>query len=290
MSRASPEQITHLLRAWRDGDPAALERLAPLVEAELHRLARRYMRRERAGHTLQTTALVNEAFLRLADAGGVPWQDRAHSFAVAAQAMRRVLVDAAQARRNLKRGGGARRNLKRGGGARRVTLEDAVAVAPERGADVLALDEALGRLARLNARQARVVELRYFGGLTEAEVAEVLGVSERTVRHDWGVARGWLYRALRDARQGAAMTPERWERIGRLHEAALRLAPRERAAYLARQCGGDDALRRAVESLLSAEAAAEAGGFLAAGAMADAGELLVSEPSASLVGARVGLG
>src|SRR6267143_1863477 len=179
MAQASPEEVTGLLLAWSDGEQAALEKLMPLVYAELHRLAKRYMRREHAGHTLQTSALVNEAYLQLIDARGVRWQNRTHFFAVSAQIMRRILVDFAR----------ARQNLKRGGGARQVTLDEALVVTPESGADLLALDEALERLAVLNPRQAQVVEQRYFGGLNEEEVAEVLKVSPRTVRSDWSLAR-----------------------------------------------------------------------------------------------------
>jgi RNA polymerase sigma factor (TIGR02999 family) len=186
MPQASRERVTGLLLAWSDGDQAALEKLIPLVYAELHRLARRYMRRENAGHTLQTSALVNEAYLRLIEAQRVEWQSRSHFFAVSAQIMRRILVDFAR----------ARQNLKRGGGARRVSLGEDLVVARERGADLLALDEALERLCALNVRQSQVVELRYFAGLNEEEVAEVLKVSPRTVRHDWGLARAWLYREL----------------------------------------------------------------------------------------------
>ena len=186
MAQASREEITGLLRAWSDGNQAALDKLAPLVYAELHRLAKRYVGHERAGHTLQTSDLVNEAYLRLVDAHGVHWQNRAHFFAVSAQIMRRILVDFAR----------SRQNLKRGGGARQVTLEESLVVSPESGIDLLALDEALKGLAVLNQRQSQVVELRYFGGLNEAEVAEVLKVSPRTVRHDWSMARVWLYREL----------------------------------------------------------------------------------------------
>jgi RNA polymerase sigma factor (TIGR02999 family) len=185
MALASPEEVTGLLLAWRNGDQAALEKLIPLVYAELHRLAKGYMRRENEGHTLQTSALVNEAYLRLIGVHSVRWQNRSHFFAVSAQIMRRILVDFAR----------ARRNLKRGGGARQVSLDEGL-VSPERGGDLLALDEALAQLAVLNARQSRVVELRYFGGLNEEEVAEVLKVSPRTVRHDWSLARAWLYREL----------------------------------------------------------------------------------------------
>ena len=186
MAQASREEITGLLRAWSDGNQAALDKLAPLVYKELHRLATRYVGHERAGHTLQTSDLVNEAYLRLVDAHGVHWQNRAHFFAVSAQIMRRILVDFAR----------SRQNLKRGGGARQVTLEESLVVSPESGIDLLALDEALKRLAVLNQRQSQVVELRYFGGLNEEEVAEVLKVSPRTVRNDWSMARVWLYREL----------------------------------------------------------------------------------------------
>jgi RNA polymerase sigma factor (TIGR02999 family) len=179
-------EVTRLLLDWREGDQTALDRLLPLVYDELHRMAARYMRGERLGHTLQTSALVNEAYLRLADYKQMQWQDRAHFFAVAAQAMRRILVDFAR----------ARRNLKRGGGAQPVSLDEGLAVMPVGVTDLLALDEALGQLAALSPRQGRVVELRYFGGLSEEEVAEVLEVSPRTVRNDWSLARAWLRREL----------------------------------------------------------------------------------------------
>ena len=185
----SPEHVTDLLLAWNVGDTSALDRLVPIVEAELHRLAHRYMRRERPGQTLQTSGLVNEAFLRLAGGRAVPWHDRVHFFAVSARVMRRILV--ARARE--------RRELKRGAGAVRVSFEKVVLATPARSIDVLALDEALGRLAALNERQARVVELRYFGWLTEEEVADALGVTARTVRHDWALARV----AVRDSRRAA---------------------------------------------------------------------------------------
>ena len=187
MAQASREEVTVLLQAWSGGDQAALEKLMPLVYAELHRLAKRYMGHEHAGHSLQTSALVNEAYLRLVDAHGVHWQNRTHFFAVSAQIMRRILVDFAR----------ARQNLKRGGGALQVTLDEGLVVSPESGLDLLALDEALEKLASLNPRQSKVVELRYFGGLKEEELAEALNVSPRTIRHDWSVARAWLYRELR---------------------------------------------------------------------------------------------
>ncbi|MGH9845935.1 MAG: sigma-70 family RNA polymerase sigma factor [Blastocatellia bacterium] len=182
----SSQQITHLLLAWGNGDEAALERLMPLVYDELRKVAARHLRRQRPDHTLQTTALVNEAYLKLIDSSQVKWQNRAHFFAVSAQLMRRILVDFAR----------SRQNLKRGGGARQVSLDEAMVVSPERGADLLALDDALTELAALNPRQAQVVELRYFGGLSEEEAAEALKVSLRTVQRDWNLARLWLYREL----------------------------------------------------------------------------------------------
>ncbi len=183
---SGPQQITQLLLAWGNGDERALEELMPLVYDELRKVAARHLRRLRPGHTLQTTALVNEAYLRLIDASQVRWQNRAHFFAVSAQLMRRILVDFAR----------QRQNLKRGGGAQQVSLDEALLIAPERGGDLIALDEALNRLAALNARQAQVVELRYFGGLTEEEMAEAMNVSLRTVQRDWNLARLWLYREL----------------------------------------------------------------------------------------------
>src|SRR5262245_7174228 len=186
MKNSASLQITELLLAWGDGNQAALEELMPLVYDELRKVAARHLRRQRPGHSLQTTALVNEAYLRLIDSSQVRWQNRAHFFAVSAQLMRRILVDFAR----------SRSNLKRGAGAERVTLDDALLITPERGADLLALDDALTRLAGLNPRQAQVVELRYFGGLNEEEAAEALKVSLRTIQRDWNLARLWLYREL----------------------------------------------------------------------------------------------
>ena len=186
MAVSGSKQITHLLLAWGQGDQAALEALMPLVYDELRKVAARHLRGQRPGHTLQTTALVNEAYLRLIDASQVQWQNRAHFFAVAAHLMRRILVDFAR----------TRNYQKRGGGVQPVSLDEAMIVAPERGADLLALDEALTRLQALNARQAQVVELRYFGGLSEEETAEALKISVRTVRRDWNFARVWLHREL----------------------------------------------------------------------------------------------
>jgi len=186
MTQPSAHEITGLLLAWRDGDRGALERLTPLVYQELHRLARSYLRGERAGHPLQTTDLVNEAYLRLIDATQMQWQNRAHFFAVSAQLMRRILVDFAR----------ARRNRKRGGDAAQVSLEEALTIGPERDAELVALDDALTVLAKLDERRSKVVELRFFGGLTETEIAEVLQVSPRTVKSDWRFARSWLLREL----------------------------------------------------------------------------------------------
>lgn len=180
------DQITQLLLAWRNGEAAALDDLMPVVHRELKRIARNFMRRQRVGHTLQTTALVNEAFVRLVDSDKVNWQDRSHFFAISAQLMRRVLVDAAR-RKN---------STKRGGERIRVTLTGDIQSAPADQVDVIAIDDALERLGKLNHRQCQIVELRYFGGLTEDEVAETLDISPRTVRRDWNVARAWLYREL----------------------------------------------------------------------------------------------
>jgi len=186
MTTPSPNEVTQLLLAWSQGDRSALDRLIPLVYEELRRLAHRYMGQERTGHTLQTTALVNEAYLRLIDASQVQWQNRAHFFAVSAQLMRRILVDFAR----------ARRNLKRGGGAQQVSLGEALLAPLEPDADLVALDEALTALAAIDQRQAQAVELRFFGGLSVEETAEVLKVSPETVHRDWRVAKAWLLREL----------------------------------------------------------------------------------------------
>jgi RNA polymerase sigma factor (TIGR02999 family) len=182
----APSEITGLLLAWSDGDREALERLLPLVERELHRLARHFMRRENPGHTLQTTALVNEAYFKLVDQRSVRWQNRAHFFAIAAQIMRRILLNYAR----------DRHRAKRGGHAVQVSLSEVAVIGEERSAELIALDEALERLAEFDERKARVVELRHFGGLTAAEVAEVLGVSVITVERDWRAAKAWLAREV----------------------------------------------------------------------------------------------
>jgi RNA polymerase sigma-70 factor, ECF subfamily len=179
--------VTALLTAWGQGDEEALGRLTTLVYGELHRLAERYMRGERAGHSLQTTALVNEAYIRLVDSSRVRWQSRVHFFAVAAQLMRRILVDFAR----------HRRYQKRGGGWQKVTLAEGFDVATNANSDLVAVDEALGELARLDPRKARVVELRFFGGLSLEETAEALNVSSDTVGRDWRAAKAWLTHELR---------------------------------------------------------------------------------------------
>jgi RNA polymerase sigma factor (TIGR02999 family) len=177
--------VSALLRAWSDGDANALERLTPVVYEELHRLARRYMKRERQGHSLQATALVNEAYMRLVDYKRMQWRNRAHFFAVSSQLMRRILVEHAR-----------RHNLKRGGGVPHVSLDEAMMVGARRGADLVALDDAMNTLARLDARKVQVVEMRFFGGLSVEETAEVLKVSSVTVMRDWSTAKAWLYREL----------------------------------------------------------------------------------------------
>jgi RNA polymerase sigma factor (TIGR02999 family) len=183
---SSPKEVTELLLAWSRGDESALEKLIPLVHAELRRLAKRYMGRERAGHTLQTTALINEAYLRLIHSKNVRWQNRAHFFAVSAQLMRRILVDFAR----------SRHYQKRGGGAQKVSLDQALEISDERGAELIALDDALSALDKLDARKSQVVELRFFGGLSVEETAEVLKVSPDTIMRDWKMAKVWLLRAM----------------------------------------------------------------------------------------------
>ena len=181
-----PEEITALLLDWGNGDKAALDRVIPMVYQELRRLAHRQMRRERAGDTLQTTALINEAYLRLVDYVRVRPRDRAHFFAIAAQAMRRILIERAR----------SRRSAKRGSGAQEVSLDYAADVSNQRAADLVALDEVLTSLAAIDPRKAEIVELRYFGGMTIEEAAEVLGVSTPTVERDWHTAKIWLHREV----------------------------------------------------------------------------------------------
>ena len=178
-------EVSGLLRAWSDGDRAALDRLTPIVYDELRRLARHYMRGERPGHSLQTTALVNEAYMRLVDYKRMQWQNRSHFFAVSAQLMRRILVEHAR-----------RHNLKRGGGVQHIALEQTALVGGDRAADLVALDHAMEALAKFDPRKVQVVEMRFFGGLSVEETAEVLKVSPVTVMRDWSTAKAWLYREL----------------------------------------------------------------------------------------------
>lgn len=186
MTTPSANEVTKLLLDWGNGDKAALDKLFPAVYQELRRLARNHMRRERADHTLQTSALVNEAYLRLVDYKQVHWQNRAHFYAVAAQAMRRILVDYAR----------AHRAAKRGAGGQKVSLDEAAIISEERAEELLALDNALNRLEQLDDRKCRIVEMRYIGGLSVEEVAEVVGISARTVEREWRAAKAWLYREI----------------------------------------------------------------------------------------------
>ena len=186
MTTPVPEEVSQLLLDWGNGDRAALDKLIPVVHQELHRLAHHYMRQERAGHTLQTTALVDEAYMRLADYKRMRWQSRAHFFAVAAQVMRRILVEHAR----------SRDSAKRGGGAQKLELDEAAVVSEGRSAEVIAVDEALTDLEAWDSRKGRIVELRFFGGLNIEETAEVMKVSPTTVQREWRAAKAWLYRAL----------------------------------------------------------------------------------------------
>lgn len=188
MSELSTHEVTQLLVAWNEGDMTALENLVPLVQAELHRLARRYMGQERAGHPLQPTALVNEAYIRLIDWKNVEWKNRAHFFGVSAQLMRRILVDFARQRPRVA-----------GESVHQVSIEEAADFGDGKHADLVALDDALKSLAEIDERKSRIVELRFFGGLGNEEVAEVIGISEITVIREWNKARAWLYRELSKA-------------------------------------------------------------------------------------------
>jgi RNA polymerase sigma factor (TIGR02999 family) len=190
----SKVEVTQLLKAWGSGDDKALEQLTPVVENELHRLAHRCMSRENPGHTLQTTALVNEVYLRLVDIHSVDWQDRAHFFAISARMMRRILTDFAR----------SRNYQKRGAGAVQVSLDEGMVVTPEKDGDIMALDEALTEFAALYPRQSQVVELRFFGGLEVKETAEALKISPETVKRDWRFAKAWLLRAMSAETTGEA--------------------------------------------------------------------------------------
>ena len=186
MTASSPNEVTQSLLDWSEGDKAAVDRLMPVVYDELRKLAHYHMGRERQGHTLQTSALVNEAYLRLIDQKSVRWQNRAHFFGIASKMMRRILVDHAR----------SRQYAKRGGGAHRVTLDEALLVCEERVAEVVALDDALTSLAVIDKRKSQIVEMRFFGGLSIEETAEVLGVSPGTVMRDWTLAKAWLHREI----------------------------------------------------------------------------------------------
>ncbi len=187
----STHDVTRLLQAWRRGDSAALDKLVPLVYEELHRLAHCYMAREWANNTLQTTALIHEAYLRLVEANEIEWRNRVHFFAISANVMRRVLVEFAR----------SRGSQKRGGGVRKISLEETAILAAEPDEDLLALDTALTALAAIDPRKAKVVELRFFGGFAEQEIAEALGISSDTVLRDWKSAKLWLYRDLRSGQE-----------------------------------------------------------------------------------------
>lgn len=193
MDFSASQDITQLLMAWRDGDDGALEILVPLIYQELHRLARRYIHMERPGHTLQTTALVNEAYLQLVKQRGSDWQGRSHFFAASAQAMRHILVDMAR----------SRKRQRRGGEYTKLSLEDVVVFTPERASELVALDEALEALAKLDERKSRIVEMRYFAGLTIDETAEVLKLSHATVEREWQRAKAWLSVELANQSSGA---------------------------------------------------------------------------------------
>ncbi len=186
----SPSNVTQMLHDWSDGDQEVLDKLIPIVYEELRRQAARYLRRERPGHTLQTTALIHEAYLRLIDQKDVQWQNRAHFYAISAQLMRRILVDHAR----------SRQAAKRGGSGIKLPLEEAMIASEGREVDLVALDEALERLAKIDPQQSRVVELKFFSGLSVEETAEVLAVSPRTVKRDWNVAKAWLRREISEGR------------------------------------------------------------------------------------------
>jgi RNA polymerase sigma factor (TIGR02999 family) len=189
MTDAQTHEVTQLLIDWSNGDQAALDKLVPVVDRELRRLAHHYMRGERPDHTLQTTALVNEAFVRLVNRKSIQWQNRAHFFGIAAQLMRTILVDHAR----------SHACAKRGGGAGRLELDEALAMSQQKASEVIALDDALKTLALIDPQQSRIVELRFFGGLTVEEAAEVLKVSPATIKREWSSAKAWLYRELAKA-------------------------------------------------------------------------------------------
>lgn len=190
MTKTGSHEVTQLLIDWNNGDQSALDKLMPLVDRELHRLAHHYMRRENPGHTLQTTALVNEAYMKLIDQKRVHWKNRAHFFALSAQLMRRILVDHAR----------SRKYAKRGGGTQRLSFAETMLISPHKGGDLIALDDALDKLAAIDTRKSKVVELRFFGGLSVEETAEALQISGVTVMREWSMAKAWLYNSLNNER------------------------------------------------------------------------------------------
>ena len=273
MPLSSKQEVTQLLGDWSAGDEGALEKLIPLVQPELHRLAHHYMSRERAGQTLQTTALLDEAYLRLVDNTPRSWQSRTHFVAAAAQLMRHIMVDHAR----------ERHSLKRGGGALKVTLDEAALVTETRSEELLALDEALERLAAQDPRKGQIVELRYFGGLTAEETAEFLKVSLRTVEREWNMAKAWLHRALSGTN---LMKPDRWQQINDLFQSATERAPEERAAFLAEACDGDKGLRR--RGGVFAHFLRASGELYRIAGLRVAPELLTNDKTGALVGELIG--
>src|SRR5437660_2794785 len=293
-------EVTQLLIQWSNGDKAALDKLMPLIYEELRQLARHYMNRERPGHTLQTTALVNEAYVRLVNRKGVHWQNRAHFFAIAAQLMRSILVDHAR----------SHAYAKRGGGARKIALDEAMVISQERAAEVVALDEALDQLAEIDPDQSRIVELRFFGGLTIEETAEVMHVSHSTVEREWKIAKAWLKRELTKKRgtfssncalqtglsptvgrtasrlQIVMITREQWQRIKAVFHSAQECPPAERASFINRACGDDESMRQEVESLLAADETNE--NFLGAPAYELMAGVLADEKVEFVAGQEVG--
>ena len=274
VNAAAPNEITQLLVDWSNGRQEALAELLPVVYGELRRAARRSLRRERPNHTLSGTALVNEVYLQLVDQTAVRWQNRAHFFGIAAKLMRQILVQ--HARRH--------QTAKRGGGQYLLALDEAAVVPTERPVDLVALDEALSNLAERDARKSRIVELRFFGGLSTEETAEVLGISPRTVKREWRLAKAWLYHEL--TAEKAMIQNDDWQRVDDLLQSALDCEPSQRASFLDEACAGDHALRQHVEALLAADH--EASDFLERPAI-EAGTLLAIEAaSGSLVGRRIG--
>ena len=277
LESSSSHQVTVLLRDWRSGNQTALEKLTPLIYSELRRLAHSYMKREKAGHPLQTTALVHEAYMRLIDAGSVDWKDRAHFYGISARLMRQILVEF----------GRSRSAGKRGGDARHVELDEAMIASIGRDADLVALDDALTALAAIDAREAQVVEMRFFGGLSVEETAEVLAISRNTVLRDWNHAKAWLLN--RTQSWSMMMSNERWERVKQIFNSALECEPDGREDFLREACGGDESLRKEVEVLFAHQG--ELSGFMKAPAMEVAAQVLAkgsgSEDIESMVGRSV---